>query len=406
MRLVVVSPFLDRRHGTELCVIEQIERLARLEKWTIDLYSQRVEQLSSVTLPSNTLEEQPGSIVWHKVPGIPGPHLLKYLWWIAVNRWQRGWDQRLGQRTPDLVYSPGINCMDADVIVVHVLFHALYERVRSELALRRAPLASWPRLIHRKLYYRLLMLLENRMYRNPRVSLIAVSTLIARKLEIYVGRGGVTVIPNAVDTRRFSPEARLEKRAQSRKQLSFAQDDFVVLLIGNDWKNKGLEGLLGAAALLHDLPIRLLIVGEDAPESYTSLIERLDLQHKVEFSEPSEDVLRFYAAADLYAGPSMEDSFCLPIAEAMACGLPVIASVNAGASELIRHQDNGVLLHEPTDATELASLIRTIVTDGELRERLGRAAARTIQASCSWDQNAERTREFLQNVLGSDKSHS
>jgi hypothetical protein len=180
----------------------------------------------------------------------------------------------------------------------------------------------------------------------------------------------------------------------------------VPLLDGYPWQEVPNRGLRGDSPRSLFNPGLSSLVGEDAPESYTSLIELLDLQHKVEFSEPSEDVLRFYAAADLYAGPSMEDSFCLPIAEAMACGLPVIASVNAGASELIRHQDNGVLLHEPTDATELAALIRTIVTDGELRERLGRAAARTIEASCSWDRNADRTREFLQNVLGSDKNHS
>jgi glycosyltransferase involved in cell wall biosynthesis len=129
----------------------------------------------------------------------------------------------------------------------------------------------------------------------------------------------------------------------------------------------------------------------------------MHLQKVIDFLLPSPDVLQFYAAADLYAGPSMEDSFGLPIAEAMACGLPVIASVNAGASELIRHGENGMLLQKCTDAQELASLIRTIVSEPVLRERLALLAASTIRATCSWDQNAAETREFLENALRSKK---
>jgi glycosyltransferase involved in cell wall biosynthesis len=384
-------------------MIEQMERLARTDRWSIDLYSQRVSQLNGLRDAPALSTNSDGSIVWHKVSDIPGPHLLKYLWWFLANHWSRWRDRRSGRVYPDLLYSPGINCFDADVIVVHIVFHALYQRVRSELVLSHKSIRSWPRLIHRKLYYRLLMFLESKIYRNPRARLIAVSTLIARKLEAYFGVSGVTVISNAVDTHRFTPQSRRAKREDSRKGLGIREDEFVILLIGNDWKNKGLEVLLHAIALLRDLPIRLLIVGEDAPERYAKFVQSMRLQKVIDFLLPSPDVLQFYAAADLYAGPSMEDSFGLPIAEAMACGLPVIASVNAGASELIRHGENGMLLQKCTDARELASLIGTIVSEPDLRERLALLAASTIRAACSWDQNAAQTREFLENALRSKK---
>jgi hypothetical protein len=61
------------------------------------------------------------------------------------------------------------------------------------------------------------------------------------------------------------------------------------------------------------------------------------MQDRLRFEAPSGDVLLFYAAADVYVGPSLEDSFGLPILEAMACGLPVIASAHAGASEMIMY---------------------------------------------------------------------
>ena len=396
MRLAVVSPFLDRQHGTELCVTEQIERLVRQYHWSIELYSQKVSQLSGVRPASGRFQNSTDSILWHKVSDVPGPHLLKYLWWFFANHWQRWRDRRSGRVRPDLVYSPGINCLDADVIVVHIVFHAFYERVRPELALIRVPLQSWPRLIHRKFYYKLAMFLERKVYPNPRVRLVAVSSLVAAQLKTHFQRDDITVIPNAVDTVRFTPEGRIAKRNESRQSLSYCENDFVALLIGNDWKKKGLDTLLTALASLTDLPLRVLVVGRDDPNFYRRLLDQLALQDRVRFEKPSADVLSFYAAADLYVGPSLEDAFNLPMLEAMACGLPVIASVQAGASENIRDYETGLLLRDPRDADQLVRLIRRLLDDAELREKIGKAGSRHVRDNCNWDQNVARTREFLE----------
>jgi glycosyltransferase involved in cell wall biosynthesis len=112
-------------------------------------------------------------------------------------------------------------------------------------------------------------------------------------------------------------------------------------------------------------------------------------------------VLSFYAAADAYVAPSLEDAFGLPILEAMACGLPVIASVQAGASENILDGTTGYLLRDPMNHVELAALLGRLVGDRVAAEALGAAAARYVQASSSWDHNASATREFLENSLGS-----
>ena len=403
MRLAVVSPFLDRQHGTELCIIEQIERLARKDHWRIELYSQKVSQLSGVRPACAVSPNEPDAIRWHQVSEIPGPHLLKYLWWFLANYWQRWWDRRSGRVRPDLVYSPGINCPDADVIVVHIVFHEFYERVRSELALHRLPLQMWPRVIHRKLYYKLATLLERRIYRDPHVRLVAVSSLVAAQLKSYFQREDVNVIRNAVDTLRFSPEVRIARRNASRQSLSYAKDDFVLLLIGNDWKKKGLDTLLKAVALLSDLPLRLLVVGSDDPSFYRPLLDRLGLQERIRFEKPSSDVHFFYAAADLYIGPSLEDAFNLPIPEAMACGLPVIASANTGASEIIRDGETGFILREPQDHLELAFLIRRIQAEDALRLSMGAAASHYLMTNYSWDENAEKTRQLLESILTSSR---
>src|SRR3974390_197117 len=103
LRLVVVSPFLNRQHGTELCIIEQIERLARLPGWNIHLYSQKVEDVCGVHADSPMAENQEHKILWHQVSTGPGPHLFQYLWWFLANQWQRRRDRIAGKVTPDLV---------------------------------------------------------------------------------------------------------------------------------------------------------------------------------------------------------------------------------------------------------------------------------------------------------------
>lgn len=364
----------------------------------MELYSQKVSQINGACPASEVSQNPPGSIRWHKISGIPGPHLFNYLWWFFANHWRRWRDKSSGRVHPDLVYSPGINCLDANVIVVHIVFHAFYERVRPELLLHRVRLQSWPRVLHRNLYYRLIMLLEQKIYRNPSVRLVAVSSLVAAQLKSHFQREDVTIIPNAVDTLRFTPQARMAKRKASRQSLSYAESDFVLLLIGNDWKKKGLDALLKALSLLTDLPFRLLVVGSDDPNFYRSLLDQLALQDRVRFEKPSADVLFFYAAADLYVGPSLEDAFNLPILEAMACGLPVIASAQAGASEMIRDGETGFVLPDPQDHLQLARLIRRIQADPALRQATGESASRYALINCSWDENAKKTRNLLEST--------
>ena len=403
MRLAVVSPFLDRQHGTELCIIEQIERLARKDHWIIDLYAQKVSQLIGVRPASVVGPTEPETIRWHQVSDIPGPHLLKYIWWFFANQWQRWRDRRSGRVRPELVYSPGINCIDANVIAVHIVFHAFYERIRSELALHRVPLRMWPRVVHRRLYYKLAKFLERKIYGDPRVHLVAVSSLVAAQLKLHFQREDVAVIHNAVDTVRFNPESRMAKRNSSRDAFSYDETDFVLLLIGNDWKKKGLDALLLALSSLRDIPLYTLIVGSDDPDLYRASIDELRLQNRVRFEEPSNDVLSFYAVADLYVGPSLEDSFGLPILEAMACGLPVIASANAGASEMIHDGKTGFILRDPQDSLELASLIRRIQGEDALRFSIGQAAAQFVMTHCSWDDNAEKTIQLLESIVANSR---
>jgi glycosyltransferase involved in cell wall biosynthesis len=398
LRIAVVSPFLDRQHGTERCIVEQVEHFLRQHGCEIHIYSQSIRDLETVRYKGSSSPPSPGKAIWHRIPALPGPHLLNFLWWYFANQALRWYQEKFRGLRFDLVFSPGINCSDADAIVVHIVFQEFYRLVHLDLRLRDAPLSSWPILLHRVLYYRLIMALENRIYRNPRVALAAVSQLTARELTAHFARPDVTVIPNAVDLARFSLPERLRRRDQSRNILQIPDTEFVLLLIGNDWKKKGLTPLLNAMAAIRHLPLRLLVVGRDDRAPFLQQIQRLHLNGRVFFLEPSSDIMHFYAAADVYTGPSLHDSFALPPIEAMASGLPVITSVTNGGSQIITEGIDGFVLSDASGSIELSRVLSRLYEQPELRRSVGEKAALTVK-SYNWQRNAEETFEFLLEAL-------
>lgn len=387
LRVAVVSPFVDRRHGTERAVAELVERLARIHQCEVHLYAQRVEDLS-VSRPGAAPSSQEGAVFWHKVPSLPGPQLLQFASWFFFNGFCRWRDRTFRGLRFDAIFSPGINCLGADAILVHAVFHRLAE-------LQDSSANGGVRGLHRWLYYGLLRSLERRIYGHPGVRLAAVSRHTAGQLERYFGRRDVAVIPNGVDSNFFNAGARRNRRAEARLRWNFATHEQALLLIGNDWRNKGLHTLLEAAALCRDLPMRLLVVGRESTSPWADLVAKLQLGNRVSFSQPSADVLEFLAAADVYAAPSLEDSFNLPALEAMACGLPVIVSKQAGVSEWIQDGSDGLLLQNPQNPAELAAALRKLLTEPETMQRLGENGARTA-AALSWDRQAQGVYALLQ----------
>ncbi len=395
LRLAVVSPFVDRQHGSERALAELLERLARDYHCAIHLYAERADDLP---LADDKLldSSESGRIVWHKVPSIPGPHLVKFVGWMFANGLLR-WCHRVFRRLSfDLIVSPGINCLDADVIIVHAVFCRLQELARDKGSPETRP-SGWFRTLHRRAYYGLLTALERRFYSDRSTALAAVSQRTADLLDQYFHRSDVPVIPNGVDTREFSAPARAALRNAARWRLGLRETDFVLLLIGNDWRVKGLPVILQAMALLPGLPLHLLVVGNDTIGPFRESAKSLGVLDRCHWVSPRPDVITFYAAADTYASPSLEDSFGLPVAEAMACGLPVITSAYAGVSGLIHNTVDGFILREPGDTQTLARIIERLYRDTEFRRNIGEAASRTAQ-HWTWDRSAAEAWQLLQRL--------
>ena len=402
LRLAVVSPFVDRRHGTERALAEVLERLAQKEHCEIHLYAQRVEDLP-VAKRRGARSQDSGVIIWHKVPSIPGPHLLQFLSWFFLNSIYRAWDRLVNGLRFDLVVSPGINCLDADVVIVHALFHRLQQLALAEQL--DSAKSQFLRSLHQRVYYSLLAGLERRIYANPKVSLAAVSQRTARLLADYFRRQDVRVIPNGVDTAQFSPSARLALRAEARRRRAIYETDFVLLLIGNDWRVKGFETVLRAMSYLRGLPFLVIAAGDDSPSPFSEIAKSLGISERCRFEPSREDVLDFYAAADLYVSTSEEDSFGMPVAEAMACGLPAITSIFAGVSSLLHDGVDSLILRDPRDAKTLATMIRALYQEAEWRSRMGQAATKASR-EWTWDRNAADVWKLLNDAAGKKLSRA
>jgi UDP-glucose:(heptosyl)LPS alpha-1,3-glucosyltransferase len=145
-------------------------------------------------------------------------------------------------------------------------------------------------------------------------------------------------------------------------------------------------------AQLPALPLRLLAAGSDSVEAFREKARQLGVQDRCQWELPRPDVLDFYAAADVYVSPSLEDSFALPVAEAMSCGLPAITSVYAGVADFVHNGVDGFVMSEPRDARYLAQLIQQLQSDELLSRKIGEAAS---QKALDWAWN-RRAAEFWQ----------
>jgi glycosyltransferase involved in cell wall biosynthesis len=384
-RVAVISPFLDKRHGTERCVAEQVERLA--DDFELHLYTSAVEGVDLSKITS------------HHIPRLRGPHLVRYTWFFVANHVSRWLDRHFRKLEFDLVFSPGINCMDANLIAVHIVFAEFCRLAKPELSLRGNPIRSWPLLIHRRLSYGLFIKLERKLYTRGELPLVVISRKMASDLaRCFNRRENISLVYHGVDLDRLNPTRRRALRREVRENLQIPETAFALLLIGNDWRKKGLPCLAEAVARLPGEDLRILLRGTDQSSFWWDFIRGHGLEDRTILLPSVPDVERHYAAADMYVGPSLEDSFAIPPLEAMACGLPVAVSGQAGASEIITHGLDGFILNDPRNSQELANLIHRMVTDSELRDLIGSRAAETAR-KYTWQRNAEEMKRIFEEQL-------
>jgi len=216
---------------------------------------------------------------------------------------------------------------------------------------------------------------------------IACSNLVKRELMKYyrVPEHDIVVIPNGVDVKEFHPGNRERFRDGVRQEYGIKKEEIVLLFVGHEFTRKGLETIVRSLPILDDSRIKVLVCGGDRTEKFRRLALSLNVDQQVIFAGPQADVKKFYAASDLFVFPTVHEAFGLVIVEAMASGLPVIVSKNAGAAEdIIEDGKDGVLLSDPMNPEELAGHIRSLMNNDSLRTNIGLAARQKVQ-NYTWD---------------------
>lgn len=168
---------------------------------------------------------------------------------------------------------------------------------------------------------------------------------------------------------------------------------FKTILFAGTWrKNKGVEDMVPAfeSVFSQQGSLKLVVLGAGYPAEYvlnqfpSKLRSRVDvIQSK---SEP--ETIQAFASADMLVLPSLFEGTPLVLMEAMMSGLPIVTTATCGMKDVIMHQKNGLLI--PTRSPDaIAQSVLSLQNNGELRERLGRAAYQSALVNYTWDKVAE-----------------
>ncbi|MCA8917718.1 MAG: N-acetyl-alpha-D-glucosaminyl L-malate synthase BshA [Planctomycetes bacterium] len=180
----------------------------------------------------------------------------------------------------------------------------------------------------------------------------------------------IEVIPNFVDTERFTTDCCQDKRAQMA-----APDEKIVLHVSNFREVKRPRDVVKAFALAaKDVKARLVMIG-DGPEvgACKELARELGVFDRVTFAGTYDAIWELLPQADVFFLPSEYESFGLSALEAMACGVPVVASNTGGLPEVVEDGVNG-FLHAPGNTEAMGESISKLLRDEELRSKMGAAA--------------------------------
>ena len=304
---------------------------------------------------ANTFEPEPG-IIFHTVSANRANALL-----ALILTFRRNAAKMLRGMQFDIVHDQGLCTFRPDVITAHIVNRA-WSHARPD--------AGWKD----RIFGAIIGVLEQWQY--GRAHVIAVSERVSRDLkQAYGVESPVTVIYHGVDADKFIPS------------YGTRGPEPIYLFVG-DFR-KGVEAAIRALD-----SGRLVCVGSTPPEPYRQIAQQLGRGDRVEFHPATNAIETFYATADVLLLPTPYDAFGMVVLEAMAAGLPVVVSTNAGASELIEHGVNGFVF---ANDAELPALMKQAAASnvGE--------AARATALQHSWDRVAAETMEVYRQAATAPK---
>ena len=226
----------------------------------------------------------------------------------------------------------------------------------------------------------------------PRIVTVSESSKRDIVKQMGVGPHQLGVVPVGVDHIRFRPLPGVARRPGR-----------VMTTASADVPLKGLVPLLEALAKVRtEREADLVVIGKPRPESRVGeTIERLGLAGAVQFISGVSDerIVELYAEAQLAVVPSLYEGFSLPAIEAMACGVPLVATTGGALPEVVGQDGETGLLVPPGDPGALATAIGRVLDDPALAARLSAAGRERVLTRFTWRACAEGTVEQYRQVL-------
>jgi glycosyltransferase involved in cell wall biosynthesis len=210
----------------------------------------------------------------------------------------------------------------------------------------------------------------------------------------------IVIIPCGVDTKRFSPDHSFQGKKTKHKSSSPR-----ILYVGKLIHYKGVDALIKAfKTVLAKFPNCSLMIAGDGEKRYElmDLAKKLELGDRVIFAGwvPDKWLPHYYCTSDLLVLPSIEsrrEAFGMVLLEAMACGIPVIASDIPGPEEVVNSKEIG-LLAPPGNAEKLAQAIIDLLHDNRLTEKRARVHA-LVKKRYDWSVIANSYENLYKDLL-------
>lgn len=216
---------------------------------------------------------------------------------------------------------------------------------------RRAEFAPWWKkpFLSRGAFHRNMLALEAKTF-DPAITrhVIVNSEMVKQEITGHFNfpPERIHLVRNGVDTARFQQG----NRAETRARFGVKDGEFLLLFVGSGWERKGLGYLLEAMRVISGQKIKLLVAGKGR--------KPLFVPENVCFSGPMSEVEDAYAAADLFVFLPVYEPSANVCIEALAAGLPVVTTVQNGASEVVREGVNGSVIARPDDTDAVLKAIR------------------------------------------------
>ncbi|MFH1769699.1 MAG: glycosyltransferase family 4 protein [Parcubacteria group bacterium] len=223
----------------------------------------------------------------------------------------------------------------------------------------------------------------------------AISNYLADYARSVNEQASVMRIPNGVDVKHYKQGATSEEKEELKKKYKIKEGDTVLITTSRLVYKNGIDDVLYALSLLKNESYKFLILGTgDRKQNFESLSRKLGIDEQVHFfgDVPNQIVPRYLSIADMFIRPSRSEGLGVSFLEAMAAGVPIIATLVGGIPDFLKDEETG-LMCKPDDPQSIVKAIEKL-KDDKLKKEIIQNARSLIESEFTWDKIAKQYREI------------